>query len=205
MVPLVFFSIRFWGSIRAILYFLTADRHGHYNGSGGWLRYMQAMFDPSQGFFNALLFVVTSTEGRHNVVVACRYLTRYWRVVLTYLCPCCVGNKKRNDSNVDSAEMTSNITADGFLKTDARGLREGLTTSGFDSSALESSGFRQTSVDRYGVSEIRFESSFSVDENGDRMSLGSKVPDQLDLLTVPEDTTIHILVRNSLHTGPGGF
>ena len=207
MVPLVFFSIRFWGSIRAILYFLAADQHGHYNGSGGWLKYMQAIFDPSQGFFNALLFVVTSTEGRQNVVIAWAYLSRYWRMTINCLCPWFSNEKKRSDSNMDSAEMTSNITGEGYfnsLKGDQNGLREVLNTSAFDSSAMghESSTNRQTSSDRYGVSEVRIESSFSEDEHGNRLSFSR--PQDLDILTVPENITINNLVRNSINPGPSG-
>ena len=203
MVPLVFFFIRFWGSIRAILYFLTADRHGHYNGSGGWLKYMQAIFDPSQGFFNALLFVVTSTEGRQNVVIAWVYLSRYWRMLMQFLCPWCVSEKKRTDSNMDSAEMTNNITGEEYFnsKKGQNGLMEVLNTSAFESSATghESSTNRQTSTDRYGLSEVRIDSSFSVDENGERLSYSR--PEDLDILTVPENVTINTLIRNSVHHG----
>lgn len=59
LVPLVFFSIRIWGSLRSIL--IYADRD---SSAIPWLTYMQALFDPSQGFFNFLLFVASSPTER---------------------------------------------------------------------------------------------------------------------------------------------
>ena len=56
-VPVVFFFVRFWGTTRVIASWIHkpwATTH--------WLAYMQAFFDPSQGFFNGLLFVVCSPE-----------------------------------------------------------------------------------------------------------------------------------------------
>ena len=205
MVPLVFFFIRFWGSIRAILYFAYSNNNGHYNGNGGWLKYMQAIFDPSQGFFNALLFVVTSTEGRQNVALAWNYFTRYYRLVLTTLCPCTKEAKKRNDSNLDSAEMTSGMTADGFLnslkKDKQNDLREVLNTSAFDSSTVAATSEAHTYTD-YGVSEMHIESSYSMEEGGHRLSSKDvRDPNHLDFLTVPENVTVNALVRNSLKGG----
>lgn len=202
MVPLVFFFIRFWGSIRAILYFAYSSDNGHYNGTGGWLKYMQAIFDPSQGFFNALLFVVTSSEGRQNVVQAWNYLCRYYRLMLAALCPCTQKAKKRNDSNIDSAEMTSGTTADGFLnslkKENQNGLRDVLNTSAFESSTMPATSEAHTYGD-YGVSEMQIESTFSLEEGGHRLSSKDvRDPNHLDFLTVPENVTVHALVRNSI-------
>ena len=80
---------------------------------------MQAICDPSQGFFNALLFVVTSKEGRANVVGACSYLIRYLDPLWDILIPLikCWSTKSRNVSmtNVDSAELAPS-SASGFLR-----------------------------------------------------------------------------------------
>lgn len=163
---------------------------------------MQAIFDPSQGFFNALLFVVTSTEGRQNVFVAWAFLSRYWTSVLLRLCPCCSEIKKRCDSNMDSAEMTSGKVGDGFFNSlkGERGLQECLNTSVIDSTTMgpvsESQNHRPS--DLYRLSEVRFDSSFSMDENAHRNSGDCR--GDLDILTVPENVTVHTLVRNSLNT-----
>lgn len=75
MVPLVFFVIRFWGSLQMVLnYFQVSSSHQ-------WISILECAFDPSQGFFNAVLFVFTSADGRHSVRlgfknVSDRYL--YW-------------------------------------------------------------------------------------------------------------------------------
>lgn len=57
LVPLVFFLVRIWSSLRAVL-LVASSRNPR------WLELMQAFFDPAQGFFNALLFLVTGNGGR---------------------------------------------------------------------------------------------------------------------------------------------
>jgi hypothetical protein len=118
MVPVVFFCLRFWGSIRAVLFFSYPSDSEEFKQIDGWLKYMQAICDPIQGFFNALLFVVTSKEGRANVVMACMYLARYfspvWELLLRLKC---VGSPSRSASaTADSNEMSSTT----FLKSDTR-------------------------------------------------------------------------------------
>ncbi len=71
-LPLVFFFIRLWGSLRMILHLTdkTAARDG-------FLAFMQAFFDPSQGFFNAILFVFSSTEDRGRFLLLVAFVINY--------------------------------------------------------------------------------------------------------------------------------
>jgi hypothetical protein len=64
-VPVVFFCIRFWNSLRVVLNYAGAAA-----ASQQWLRIMVDIFDPSQGFFNAVLFVVFSSDGQRSVWLA---------------------------------------------------------------------------------------------------------------------------------------
>ena len=191
MVPLVFFFIRFWGSIRAILYFAEKNHDNHYNGADGWLKYMQAFFDPSQGFFNAILFVLTSEEGRRNVLNAflrgCRYLNALAIARFPFLDK---SKKKRAESsNANSAEMMTG-TSDGLFnsrKNNADGLRDLLVPS----STLVSD-YQSEVTGGYSDDSEVYRSSGGVDEEG-RVN-------QLDLLTVPDNMTVETLVRNSIQT-----
>jgi hypothetical protein len=118
-VPIVFFLLRFWGSIRVVLYFSYSSNSEEFDRTDKWLKYMQAIFDPSQGFFNSLLFVVTSKEGRANVVGACQFLIRYLDPLWDILSPLvkCWSPKSRNVSltNAENAELTPS-SASGFLR-----------------------------------------------------------------------------------------
>lgn len=60
LLPLVFLFVRFWSSLRIVLAFSGAKIASN----NGFLLVMQAFFDPSQGFFNSLLFVVGSKTDR---------------------------------------------------------------------------------------------------------------------------------------------
>jgi hypothetical protein len=64
-VPIVFFCIRFWGSLRVILNYADSS-----TATNEWLRILVDIFDPSQGFFNAVLFVMLSRDGQRSVLLA---------------------------------------------------------------------------------------------------------------------------------------
>ena len=58
-VPIVFFAGRLFGNINIVRTLI--EERGH---ALDWLDLCQAAFDPSQGFFNAIMFVVFSEEVR---------------------------------------------------------------------------------------------------------------------------------------------
>lgn len=62
-LPLVFIFVRFWSSLRVWLVFTKNP-----GASNEFLIIMQAFFDPSQGFFNALLFVIFSKNIRDSLL-----------------------------------------------------------------------------------------------------------------------------------------
>lgn len=62
-IPIVFFIIRFWGNLRILLSFAQSSE-----AQNSTLADMQYFFDPSQGFFNAILFVLSSADGQRSVV-----------------------------------------------------------------------------------------------------------------------------------------
>lgn len=63
-MPIVFFFCRLWGSVRIVIYFSSPSHSAAAAASSGWLQTMQAIFDPSLGFFNALIFVFMSKQDR---------------------------------------------------------------------------------------------------------------------------------------------
>lgn len=69
-VPVVFFLIRLWGNVRIFIYAFAASSSPATDAADGWMRVMHAVFDPSQGFFNSLIFVLLSREERTNVLSA---------------------------------------------------------------------------------------------------------------------------------------
>ena len=64
-VPVVFLFIRFWGSLRVVMKSLRAPAS-----NASWLHFMVDAFDPSQGFFNAVLFVGLSNDGQRSIFFA---------------------------------------------------------------------------------------------------------------------------------------
>lgn len=69
-VPIVLITIRLWSSIRIVLQFA----HPHKSTADNFFAGMQAFFDPSQGIFNAMLFVFASEEDRRNMFEVISYL-----------------------------------------------------------------------------------------------------------------------------------
>ena len=63
IVPCLFFFARFWGSLRVVLQYANPSLLDRAPVVG----YMQAVMDPSQGFCNFLLFVMTSEEERRGL------------------------------------------------------------------------------------------------------------------------------------------
>jgi hypothetical protein len=100
-VPALFLFARFWGSLRVILN-VAADKTTDGEDSYIWLSLMQDAFDPAQGFFNAIIFVVCSTEGLDSI-----------REALTALCSGCKGGKTASLAKTSFAspnELSRHIT-----------------------------------------------------------------------------------------------
>lgn len=74
LLPIVFIFIRFWSSIRVILLFAGDDK----TANSPFLVVMQALFDPSQGFFNAILFVFFSSKDRQGISSA---IKKIWKTI----------------------------------------------------------------------------------------------------------------------------
>mmetsp|Transcript_17550 Transcript_17550/g.29421 ORF Transcript_17550/g.29421 Transcript_17550/m.29421 type:complete len:543 (-) Transcript_17550:46-1674(-) len=71
IVPIVFFIYRLWGSVRIIIHFAAPSDSPAASASSSWLQTMQAIFDPSLGFFNAVIFVFMSQQDRdafYNII-----------------------------------------------------------------------------------------------------------------------------------------
>ena len=81
ILPILLLFIRLWGSLRIILEISGRDDLAN----SGFLKLMQAFFDPSQGFFNAILFVFTSAEDRQRLVL----IFAMFAHKLSSYCPCC--------------------------------------------------------------------------------------------------------------------
>jgi hypothetical protein len=199
MVPLLFFFIRCWGSIRAVFYYAEDNHDNNYDGADGWLKYMQAFFDPSQGFFNALLFVVTSTEGRRDIVLAAAHINKFSRLFLIEHFPFLMVSKNSTSSNIDN----SNLIDSDFMSSDrkyAGGATDTMPTNNKSTGVESSSYLTEESQAHNMASEARFHSEFSaMSEGGHRMSSTDQPsPNDLDFLTVPENVTVHTLVHDSL-------
>lgn len=83
VLPIVFILIRLWSSLRVILLAAGAEDASR----NDFLLVMQAFFDPSQGFFNAVLFVFFSPEDR----------TRLWDTMTRFArhaCVVCLGKER---------------------------------------------------------------------------------------------------------------
>ena len=63
-VPAIFFFVRIWGSARTVIDALGLSA----THDPEWMQLAQGIFDPAQGFFNALLFVVFSAKARRGVL-----------------------------------------------------------------------------------------------------------------------------------------
>ena len=67
----MFFLCRLWGSVRIIIHFAASGDSAAASASSSWLQTMQAIFDPSLGFFNAVIFVFMSQQDRdafYNII-----------------------------------------------------------------------------------------------------------------------------------------
>lgn len=78
-VPLVLILIRIWSSVRIILQYA----YPHEDNADAFFEVMQAIFDPSQGIFNALIFVCASAEDRQNLYIIFAQARRYLWACLT--------------------------------------------------------------------------------------------------------------------------
>jgi hypothetical protein len=73
VLPIVFIFIRMWSSLRVILLAAGAEDASR----NEFLQIMQAFLDPSQGFFNAVLFVLFSPEDRSRLWETLTRTTRH--------------------------------------------------------------------------------------------------------------------------------
>jgi hypothetical protein len=128
-VPLVLISIRIWSSLRVILQYARP----HKNNADAFFEVMQAAFDPSQGVFNAILFVLASPEDRRSMFDAFQLLGR--RMVVRYvdftdymtaLCCCAFYGGTNEDSKLSGLSSEP-------------GVRERLITAGGTRSKADSS------------------------------------------------------------------
>ena len=115
-VPIILICIRLWSSIRIILQFARP----HKNNADSFFEVMQAFFDPSQGIFNALIFVFASTEDRMNLYNVLIRAQRYSWKYLCYFCCYCMYYTKRT-SRQSSREKSSLNSSN-----EERGLRDRL-------------------------------------------------------------------------------
>lgn len=67
LIPIVFMICRIWGTVHTFL-----------PGHPTWLSYFQAFFDPLQGFFNGIIFVLLSSNCREEYMklFKCKNLNR---------------------------------------------------------------------------------------------------------------------------------
>jgi hypothetical protein len=79
-VPLMLIFIRFWSSLRIVLQYARP----HANNADAFFEVMQAFFDPSQGIFNAIVFVFASNEDRQTLYDVMTRAKRYTLMYLTY-------------------------------------------------------------------------------------------------------------------------
>lgn len=98
LVPILFFLARIWGSIRILIYATCDDDNLATHSANTWLKTMQAIFDTSQGFLNAILFVFLSTENM-SFLYDYFYLSRFFEIIG---CDgCCHGRKKETERKVE--------------------------------------------------------------------------------------------------------
>lgn len=124
-VPLVLISIRLWSSIRIILQFA----HPHKSNADDFFACMQAFFDPSQGIFNAVLFVFASEEDRNNMFEVTDYLFQRTQAAALFCCCCCVHGTSSRRTGDNKSEGSGS----------ERGLRERLITPGGTRAKADSS------------------------------------------------------------------
>ena len=96
LAPLIFIFSRFWSSLRIILVALN-----HPAANSEFLAIMTSFCDPSQGFFNSLLFVWFSSVDRTNLLHA----------ISQFVCPGCCGSS----SNASSYSASSSSLQRGLL------------------------------------------------------------------------------------------
>lgn len=100
MLPLVFISIRFWSSLRILLAYFDEAKYAN----NGFLLVMQAFFDPSQGFFNSILFVFFSKSDRNRLFST---FENMGKSVLTFFFPS-KRNQKANETNIRLENIVRN-------------------------------------------------------------------------------------------------
>ena len=106
IVPIVFLFCRLWGSVRIIIHVAAPSDSIASSMASGWLQTMQAIFDPSMGFFNALIFVFMSKQDRDaffGLIFSAR-MYRYFRS--TDCCIFCIGEEK-SSGNESAKEVGS--------------------------------------------------------------------------------------------------
>lgn len=113
-LPIVFIFIRLWSSLRVILAGCGAIAAS----KNDFLTVMQAFFDPSQGFFNALLFVLFSPEDRQRLseslfAVVCFICDRIsHRLCGVYCCRACITRVSRALPKIPKSISSASLHAD---------------------------------------------------------------------------------------------
>lgn len=108
VVPIVFFLCRIWGSVRVIIEFSAPSDSPSASASSSWLQTMQAIFDPSQGFFNAIIFVFMSQQDREAFfkIIYASQVFQCIRAIFS-LFVCCDSNAKQKKNSSDGVDISA--------------------------------------------------------------------------------------------------
>jgi hypothetical protein len=126
-VPLVMIGIRFWSSVRIILQYARP----HKDNADSFFEVMQALFDPTQGHLNALIFVLASKEDRQNL---CLLMQRAKSYVLSCLV-CAPKRRYRGQGSGGSSQEDGTAEPDSEAQMRERLILPGGTRSKADSSS----------------------------------------------------------------------
>lgn len=96
LTPLIFIFSRFWSSLRVILLYVDSPL-----ANDPILRTMMSFCDPSQGFFNSLIFVLFSKHDRQNVITSLK------DIICWVSCRCCTWYS--GDGNPESASVRQQL------------------------------------------------------------------------------------------------
>lgn len=104
LLPIVFIFIRLWSSLKVILIAVDSPDAGN-----EVLDYFLTFFDPSQGFFNAVLFVLFSKNDRIELVTN---LKQIFNDIF-----CCSKNSKKPETLIQDIESNAQIFKEEGLAT----------------------------------------------------------------------------------------
>jgi hypothetical protein len=157
-VPLMLIFIRFWSSLRIVLQYARP----HADNADSFFEVMQAFFDPSQGIFNALIFVFASTEDRQNLYIvlmrAKRYTLMYLSCTVAFLScgmVCCPPRDEDSKHQDDDGEDETGMRERLILPGGTRAKADSSSTGGHPSLLDVSSDYECDSSER--MSEFSFD------------------------------------------------